>query len=167
MIGKIKYIFHFFLIWILFSFFSDCSPRNRGIAPNFVLPLLNEKTISLAQFKGKKIVLLNFWATWCSSCKTEIPVLNALYDKYKKSGLEIIGIAIDKDKNQLKSFVKNQAIHYPIAMGNQKIQSLYKVTGVPEFFLINRAGVILDIFIGPPPARDLEKAIAKNIQVGL
>lgn len=122
-------------------------------APDFTLPDLDGKRYQLSDLKGK-VVVINFWATWCAPCRKEIPDLRAIYDEYKDQGVEILGISLDQiDKSQIRKFVKNFKVNYPILHGTQselnKILNAYQ-TGqfLPTTFIIDREGVIRDVLVG-------------------
>jgi len=122
-------------------------------APNFTLKSTNDSLYVLSDMKGK-VVLLNFWATWCGPCRMEIPDLNDLYDVYKNKGLEIFGISISDTKEQLIQFLKSYDVKYPLLYGNtyemQKVLSDYGAGySVPVSFLINTEG---DLIRGYPGA---------------
>lgn len=117
----------------------------------------------MKQFKGR-VVLINFWATWCAPCKEELPMLKAMHKNYKDKGFEIIGISLDKSLHRLQSYVKIEEIPYPIALGNDLIQRIYQLKGVPESFLVNEDGFIVNEYIGPPRAKDLEADILKLLK---
>ena len=128
-------------------------------APDFVLTDIYSNTLRLSDFKGK-VVLIDFWATWCSFCRKSIPVLKSLYGEYKDKGLVIIGIALEYDQGQtLKQFAKEKKISYPLAVGKERLATEYSVYGVPTRILLNRKGKIVEKFIGFQGKEILESAI--------
>ncbi len=122
-------------------------------APDFTLPDLDGKRYRLSDLKGK-VVVINFWATWCPPCRKEIPDLRWIYDEYKDQGVEILGISLDQiDKSQIKKFVKDFKVNYPILHGTQsehsKILNAYQAGQfLPTTFIIDREGVIRDVLVG-------------------
>ncbi len=84
-------------------------------APIFALPDINGKKVSLSDFKGK-VVLINFWATWCGPCKAEMPSLNSLYSTFKNEGFVVLAVSIDTSEKPVKSFVSEKGIAFPVLM---------------------------------------------------
>ena len=116
-------------------------------APDFTLQTVNDSSYTLSKMKGK-VVLINFWATWCGPCRMEIPEFNQLYNSYYEKGLEILGISISDNKKQLKNFTKSFAVDYPLLYGNarnlNKIRKEYGgVYAVPSTFLVGKKGSII------------------------
>ena len=110
---------------------------------------LNE--IELKQLEGK-VVLINFWATWCGPCRMEIPDLNELYAKYNDLGLEILGVSTSDSEKQLKEFKSSYNIFYPLLYGNPsdtyKIQMEYGVYSIPISFLVDKKGELIRVYSG-------------------
>lgn len=80
---------------------------------------------------NSKVLIVDFWATWCSPCRKQLPVLSNIYEKYKAKGLSIIGIAMDYNMKNVKKFVRKSEIKYPVYLGNEDIGYLYKVRAIP------------------------------------
>lgn len=117
-------------------------------APEFALLDTNGMEQKLSDFKGK-VIILDFWATWCPPCREEIPHFIDIYDRYKDRGLEVIGIALDEDKEKVKSFVKDKGINYPVLLGNGQVTDLYGgIDGIPTTFVLDRDGNIRKKYIG-------------------
>jgi len=118
------------------------------LAPEFSLPELSGQTLDLSTYRGK-IVLLDFWATWCDPCREEIPHFVELQNKYRDQGLQIIGVSMDDGPEPVRDFYQRFHMNYPVAMGNAKIGELYGgVLGLPVAFLIGRDGRIEAKHIG-------------------
>ncbi len=116
-------------------------------APNFTLNSIDDSLLTLDKMRGK-VVLLNFWATWCGPCRMEIPDFNELHKKYNEEGLEIWGISVSDSKKQLKNFVKSYQVDYTLLWGdistmNKITQSYGGVYALPSSFLIGKKGDIL------------------------
>ena len=124
------------LIFLIFSSNSTQAQLQEGTkAPAFTLKNLDGKSVKLSDFKGK-VLIIDFWATWCPPCKAEIPDFIDLYKTYQKKGLVILGIALD-DKEKVSKFAKDYNINYPIVIGDQSISALYGgITGIPTTFII-------------------------------
>ncbi len=127
------------------SIFGNSSSQ----APDFTVKDLKGREISLSNYGGK-VVFLNFWATWCSPCKAEIPDFIEAYKQYKDKGMEIIGISVDRisPKSVLK-FVEKYKINYPVVMGTYKIQKDYEPGPyIPTTIIIDQEGKIRHRHIG-------------------
>jgi thiol-disulfide isomerase/thioredoxin len=126
---------------------------------DFVLKDKNNTPLNLATFKGK-VVLLNFWATWCGPCKEEIPSFVQLYDKYKEDGFEIIGVSIDDTAEQLQQFTHDWRMKYPVVQMQSDIEDAYgPFYGVPTSYFIARDGTICSKHLGPVSKADAEPEI--------
>lgn len=126
-------------------------PVNDGIgksAPDFTLKDISGKDIRLSSFKGSP-VLLNFWATWCPYCRKERAELNSLYKEFRDRELIIISVSTDSSVQTVKRFIEKSPADYIVINDKDgKAVSLYKVSGLPTSFLIDRDGVIKNKFIG-------------------
>ena len=151
---------------------TACKPRNtlnlsggnRPAAPGFSLTDINGKPLSLAQYKGK-VVLLDFWATWCAPCKVEIPHFIALQDKYGTQGLQIVGLSLDDDAKPVVKFAEQMKINYPIAIADEKLASKYGgVLGLPIAFVIDKEGRIVHKHVGETAPDVFEKEVAELIK---
>jgi peroxiredoxin len=114
----------------------------RKTAPNFTLSDSKGAAVRLSDYKGK-VVLLDFWATWCHGCKTEIPWYMEFQNKYKDSGLSVIGVSMDEDGwKSVKPFIEEQKMNYAVVIGNEALAKLYAVDALPVTLLIDRNGKI-------------------------
>jgi peroxiredoxin len=122
---------------------ADVKPEDvRKIAPDFILNNASGEAVKLSDFKGK-VVLLNFWATWCEGCKVEIPEFIEFQNEYKDKGLVVIGVSTDKDGwKAVKPFVQEKRINYTVLLGEDEICKLYGVEAMPVTLLIDREGRI-------------------------
>ena len=119
-----------------------------SLAPNFTLQTLDGQEITLSKLKGK-VILLDFWATWCAPCRESIPHLIQLNKTYQKDGLEVIGMNLDRgDMDIVRHFVKSMDIPYPIVITSQDVERSYGVTGLPTTILIDREGKIREKIVG-------------------
>ncbi len=123
----------------------QCSKEKEtsaGLAPDFTLKTLDGREITLSQLKGK-VVLLDFWATWCGPCRESIPHLVQLYKDYREKDFELIGMDVDKgDVETVRRFVESMNIPYPIIVASEEVVRNYRVSGIPASILIDKKGDI-------------------------
>jgi cytochrome c biogenesis protein CcmG/thiol:disulfide interchange protein DsbE len=133
---------------------------DKGTAPDFSLPdILQGKTYSLSQFKGK-VVMVNFFTFFCMPCREEMPDLNKLYNEYKGKGFQTLGIGLSSDPTQLRFLVKQIGLDYPVLAGNDQVSKDYgNVEIVPTTFIIDRQGNIAHKILGTRKKADLQKMI--------
>jgi cytochrome c biogenesis protein CcmG/thiol:disulfide interchange protein DsbE len=131
---------------------------NRS-APEFARRDLKGRTVDLAQLRGK-VVLLNFWATWCAPCQEEIPAFSKWQQEYGAQGLQVIGISMDDSSGPVRKLVARLKPDYPIVMGDAKLGDRYGgVLGLPLTYLIDRKGVVRAEFQGSADLRAVERRI--------
>lgn len=133
------------------------APAGSRQAPDFLLPDLAGKAVSLSSYKGKP-VLINFWATWCDSCKEEMPALEKLANG-SGGKFAVIGASLDEDPAVIPPFVKAYGLTFPILLADRKVIAGYAVRGLPTAYLIDAEGRIARRWVGPLDVRAVENDI--------
>ena len=141
---------------------SNSSVENVRPAPQFSLANLDGKNVSLKDF-ADKVMVVDFWATWCGPCREEIPHLNKLYENYRGKGVVVVGISMDAEGPEVvKQFAKELRMEYPVVMGDENVQQDFGgIVGLPTTFIIDRKGNIVKKYTGYQPAimQDMEQTI--------
>lgn len=146
------------------DFIKNENKRKR--APEFELPDSAGATVRMSDYKGK-VVLLDFWATWCVPCKTEIPWFIEFAEKYKNDGLVVLGVSMDKEGwPVVKPFVESLKVNYPVLLGQKRTQYLYgDFQGLPVTFVVDRDQRVAGIHVGLARKKELEDQIRKLLQL--
>ncbi|MCB1196562.1 TlpA family protein disulfide reductase [bacterium] len=134
--------------------------ESMGAAPDFTLTALDGTPVSLSSLSGK-VVLIDFWATWCPPCRKMIPALKDLHSKYNRQGLEVIGISLDESGPEtVKAFVESMKMPYLVAIGDNTLSDSYgKINAIPTSFIIDRKGDIRQKHVGFVEFQELEQSI--------
>jgi len=129
-------------------------------APEFALPDLDGKVVKSSDLRGK-VVILDFWATWCPPCRQEVPHFVALQSKYRDQGLEIVGLSLDKGgANDVKPFVEEYNVNYMMLIANDQTASDFGgITGIPTTFVLDKHGKIVKRFLGYTDPEVFEETI--------
>ncbi len=121
-------------------------------APDFALRTLDGQTVSLGDFKGKP-VLLNFWATWCPPCQSEMPYMQQVHDAWTPKGLVMLNVDIGETPDVIRSFLAQRKLALTVPMDtNQSVSDAYSVTAIPTTFFIDASGVIRQKMVGAFPS---------------
>jgi peroxiredoxin len=147
------------------STLADLLPQNaRKPAPDFELEGANGKSIKLANFEGK-VVLVNFWATWCEGCQVEIPWFIEFEKDYTDRGFAVVGISMDYEGwESVRPWIKQKNVNYDIVIGNDTLAKQYGLRGMPLTVLVDRAGRIADVHAGIVDKAETEQKIGKLLE---
>lgn len=138
---------------------SQEKPARR--ASNFTLTTLDGKGLHLSDYSGK-VVLLDFWATWCVPCQTEVPRFVSFQNRFEKHGFQVIGISMDDTPDPVRKFYAKYKMNYPVALGNEKVANDYGgVLGLPLTYLVARDGTIVGQYDGSADLDEMEKEIKR------
>jgi peroxiredoxin len=139
------------VITLPLSVLFSCSPgKDSGdTAPDFALASLDGQEIRLSNYRGK-VVILDFWATWCQPCRLELPHFIEMYHEFGDQGVEIIGVSLDRiSSREVASFVKEWKIPYVVVMGTGEVVNSYGgIRGIPTTFIIDKSGKICRKYVG-------------------
>lgn len=144
---------------------APVSIEGWGNAPDFTLLKFGGGNFTLSSLKGKMIIL-NFWATWCGPCRMEVPGFVRFYEKYRDRGLEIVGVSLDRNRGvAVGPFAKKMKINYILVFGNRKVTEKYGgIRGIPTSFIIDRRGNIVKKHVGFVSESILEKEIKELLE---
>ena len=139
--------------------------KDRRPAPDFALKDGDGKTVHLSDYKGK-VVLLDFWATWCGPCKIEIPWFMDMERRDKDKGFEVLGVSMDDNGwEDVKPFLADLRVNYRVVIGNDETARVYGgVDALPTTFLIDRDGKIAAIHIGLTSRKDIEDGVEELLR---
>jgi len=141
--------------------FAGCAPDAKAANLNFTLQDLDGNDVTLSAYKGK-VILLDFWATWCGPCKVEIPGFIELFSKYRSQGLQVLGFAVDDPVPALKAYANELGMNYPVLVGNGRndvLQAFGPMVGLPTTIIIARDGTICARHTGFTPKDRFERQV--------
>jgi cytochrome c biogenesis protein CcmG, thiol:disulfide interchange protein DsbE len=155
----------FLVLLAAFLFWLFTKPRARQVdapsqamtptpAKDFSFPDLSGKKIALSSFKGK-VVLLDFWATWCGPCEAELPELIETFERNKAKGFTVVGVSMDEEPEAVKPFAKEKKIPYPVLISGGEPPEGYQIFGIPTAYLIDRDGRVVRQYLGPKNVEQL------------
>jgi peroxiredoxin len=142
--------------------------NDRKPAPEFALKDASGKTVKLSDYRGK-VVLLNFWATWCGPCKIEIPWFMDFEQTYKDKNFAVLGISLDEDGwDAVKPFIEQKKINYRVVIGTEQVALLYgEVDSLPTTFMIDREGRVAAVHVGLVNKSDYQHDILNLLEAPL
>ncbi len=139
------------------------APKQGFSAPDFTLQTLDGQQITLHALRGK-VVVINFWATWCSPCKAEMPAMQQVYEAYRTQGLEILAITVERDTAAIEAFVQQYGLTFPILLDSETMAARqYQVHGTPTTFFVDRQGVIRWVVVGGPMSEGLLRSKVETL----
>src|SRR4030088_374850 len=125
-------------------------------APQFTLGARGGRDVSLRQYHGQ-VVMINFWASWCGPCRTEMPLLENIYKKYHKAGFTLLGVNVEPDSEAREDWLKQPPVSFPILYDKEsKVSKLYDVSGMPSTVIIDRKGNLRVLHHGYKPGDENE-----------
>jgi peroxiredoxin/YHS domain-containing protein len=138
------------------SFLPPVLPRP---APSFSLRSLSGEKVNLTDVKGK-VVLIDYWATWCGPCVATMPEMQRLHEKYSAKGLTILGVSVDEEgEKKVKPFIARRKFTYPILLDDQSTWKAYNAKVIPALFLVDKEGRIVRQWVGKPDKKEVEQAV--------
>lgn len=137
-----------------------------GPAPDFTLPLAGKKKLKLSQLQGN-VVMVNFWASWCGPCREEMPLIEDLFQKYKKLGFVVYGVNVDANPKDAQELLKASGVSFPVGYDTKnKVSQLYSIDSMPSTVMVDRKGNMRFLHRGYKPGyeKDYEKQIRQLIR---
>jgi peroxiredoxin len=135
---------------------AQASIAPSALAPDFTLKSLEGSNLRLKEQRGK-VVLVNFWATWCAPCREEMPQLNKLFEKYRASGFNLLGVNVDEDSRNAAGIAGQLGVKFPVLLDSDKaVSKAYELSAMPSTMLIDRDGKLRFLHRGYRPGYELE-----------
>jgi thiol-disulfide isomerase/thioredoxin len=153
------------LFIVMIALLAGCTDRggqSDTVASDFSLKDMSGKTVRLSDYKGK-VVLLEFWATWCPPCRASVPGLEKLHKAYKDKGLVLLAVAMDMGDDEVRSYVKESGITYTVLKGTEDVATKYQVRSIPMMLVLNKEGKITKRYLGMGSDEDLEADIKASL----
>ena len=151
------FIRHVMILTLCIGFASDALAKAaQAPAPDFTLKSQKGDNLKLSELRGK-VILINFWASWCGPCRQEMPILDELYKHYRSLDFTILGVNVEQDSESAKSLLKDVSVSFPVLFDNDnKVSKMYDVKGMPSTVLVDRDGNIRYVHMGYQPGTEAE-----------
>jgi cytochrome c biogenesis protein CcmG, thiol:disulfide interchange protein DsbE len=147
----------------LTGFQGGTTPQVGAPAPNFTLESLDGRQVSLAELRGRPI-LINFWATWCPPCRAEMPDLQEVSRAYENAGLVVLGLNLQESRDDVQRYADTLGLTFPLLLDRDGVVAThYNLTALPTSYFIDRDGIVRDRYIGPLTAKGLRSKVAKIV----
>lgn len=136
------------------------SVEEGGLAPNFILKALEGGEISLESYRGKAVVVVNFWATWCPPCREEIPDLVDFHNEYEDRGVVVLAVNLREPEGHVRDFAENAKMDVPILLDlSGDVANVYEVEAIPTTVVVDRSGIIRSRIVGMTSRAELEEIV--------
>ena len=146
---------------------TNAAPKkDYPLAPEFSFKTLDGKTTSLSELRGR-VVILNFWATWCLPCRSEIPTFGAMQKDFEAQGLTIVGVTFDDSASAVKTFQKDLPMEYTVATSEARPPQEFSYVGLPTTFIIDREGKIREKIVAPREREQFEAFVKPLLEENL
>jgi len=124
-------------------------PSRQKLAEDFALAMPSAGSFRLSEHRGK-VVMINFWATWCAPCLAEMPALDALYRRHRDAGFVLVAVSVDTDPKLVTPWVRERSLAFPVALdAKMRVAETYGVRALPSTFLVDRQGHLVALALGP------------------
>ena len=136
--------------------------ETRERVPRYALTALDGTPLTPDTLRGK-VVLVNFWATWCLPCRVEMPLLQRMSERHRDAGLIVVGLSVDREgEDSVRTFLRERGVTYPVAVVGADVERAFGgVRGYPTSMLVDRGGVVRHVVIGPLAAASFEPAVRR------
>ena len=135
---------------------AACARATQQAAPDFTLKSQKGDNLKLSELRGK-VIMINFWASWCGPCRQEMPVLDQLYRHYHALDFTVLGVNVEQNSDDARSLLKDVSVSFPILFDNEnKVSRLYDIKGMPSTVLVDRDGNVRYMHVGYQPGTENE-----------